>query len=85
MTSYRIDKHPILPTDQGVRAVHYFFWEGTPLSARPGEMIAALFAAGILPSAIIPGRRTTGPILRQRGQCAQCLVLAAMARPSKRE
>ncbi|MCU0521593.1 MAG: (2Fe-2S)-binding protein, partial [Anaerolineae bacterium] len=47
MTSHRIVNHPILPADQEFEPVA-FFWQGTALTARPGEMIAsALFAAGI--------------------------------------
>ncbi len=76
MTSYRIDKHPILPTDQAYEPLT-FFWEDMPLSARPGEMIAsALFAAGIHTFGHHPRDGAPQGLFCANGQCAQCLVLA---------
>jgi len=71
----RISGHPIL-ADLGPATVEFTF-DGEPLLARPGEMIAsALFAGGI--SVFGHHHRDGGPqgIFCANGQCSQCTVLA---------
>ncbi len=75
MTDNRIGEHPILPTSD--RPEIPFTWEGRPLVAREGEMIAAaLFAHGVR----IFGHHTKDGapqgIFCANGQCAQCMVIA---------
>src|SRR5512138_2577690 len=75
MTDNRIGEHPILPTPD--RPAIPFTWEGRPLIAREGEVIAsALFANGVR----IFGHHTKDGapqgIFCANGQCAQCTVVA---------
>ncbi|MEJ5311788.1 MAG: FAD-dependent oxidoreductase [Anaerolineae bacterium] len=75
MADYRIAAHPILPIppDDFVE----FTWQGRPLTARRGEMIAsALFAHGI--HVFGHHHRDGSPqgIFCANGQCSQCLVIA---------
>jgi sarcosine oxidase subunit alpha len=75
MADYRIEAHPILPIppDDFVE----FTWQGQPLTARRGEMIAsALFAHGI--HVFGHHHRDGSPqgIFCANGQCSQCLVIA---------
>ncbi len=75
MADYRIAAHPILPIppDDFVE----FTWQGQPLTARRGEMIAsALFAHGI--HVFGHHHRDGSPqgIFCANGQCSQCLVIA---------
>ncbi len=75
MADYRITAHPILPIppDDCVE----FTWQGRPLTARRGEMIAsALFAHGI--HIFGHHHRDGSPqgIFCANGQCSQCLVIA---------
>ncbi|HQE92857.1 MAG TPA: FAD-dependent oxidoreductase [Anaerolineae bacterium] len=75
MADYRITAHPILPLPPDDFVA--FTWQGQPLTARRGEMIAsALFAHGIH----VFGRhhRDGSPqgIFCANGQCSQCLVIA---------
>ncbi len=75
MANYRIAAHPILPIppDDFVE----FTWQGRPLTARRGEMIAsALFAHGI--HVFGHHHRDGSPqgIFCANGQCSQCLVIA---------
>jgi NADPH-dependent 2,4-dienoyl-CoA reductase/sulfur reductase-like enzyme/Fe-S-cluster-containing hydrogenase component 2/bacterioferritin-associated ferredoxin len=75
MTEYRIKDHPILPTDAKGPEVT-FYWQGEPLTAKRGEMIAsALFAHGIR---IFGHHHKDGApqgIFCANGQCSQCMVL----------
>ena len=75
MADYRIEAHPILPIppDDFVE----FSWQGQPLTARRGEMIAsALFAHGV--HVFGHHHRDGSPqgIFCANGQCSQCLVIA---------
>ncbi len=76
MTSYRIKGHPILTADLDSPTVT-FYWEGSPLTARSGEMLAsALFAAGIRTFGHHPKDGSPQGLFCANGQCAQCLVMA---------
>jgi len=71
----RVEFHPVLarPEAPGVS----FSFEGTRLSARPGEMIAsALFANGIRTFNLHPTDGAPQGIFCANGQCAQCMVVA---------
>lgn len=75
MSDNRIREHPILPVAE--RPDVPFTWEGRPLVAKAGEMIAsALFANGVR----IFGHHTKDGapqgIFCANGQCAQCMVIA---------
>lgn len=75
MSDNRIWEHPILPVVE--RPDVPFTWEGRPLVAKAGEMIAsALFANGVR----IFGHHTKDGapqgIFCANGQCAQCMVIA---------
>ena len=75
MTTYRIDKHPILPIS--TREKVKFFWHGQELVANKGEMIAsALFANGIRTFGHHPRDGSPQGIFCANGQCSQCLVIA---------
>jgi NADPH-dependent 2,4-dienoyl-CoA reductase/sulfur reductase-like enzyme/ferredoxin len=76
MIERRIHSHPILETPPTAATIAFTF-NGRPLTARPGEMIAsALFAAGV--SVFGHHHRDRGPqgIFCANGQCSQCTVLA---------
>ena len=75
MADYRIEAHPILsiPLDDFVE----FTWQGQPLTARRGEMIAsALFAHGIHMFGHHHRDGSPQGIFCANGQCSQCLVIA---------
>ncbi|MGC9393244.1 MAG: FAD-dependent oxidoreductase [Anaerolineae bacterium] len=75
MADYRIKAHPILSvlSDDFVE----FTWQGEPLTARRGEMIAsALFAHGIHVFGHHHHDRSPQGIFCANGQCSQCLVIA---------
>ena len=75
MADYRIEAHPILPIppDDFVE----FTWQGQPLTARRGEMIAsALFAHGIHMFGHHHRDGSPQGIFCANGQCSQCLVIA---------
>ncbi|HDL85593.1 MAG TPA: 4Fe-4S dicluster domain-containing protein [Candidatus Acetothermia bacterium] len=75
MTTYRIDKHPILPISTREKVT--FFWNGQALTANRGEMIAsALFANGIRTFGHHPRDGSPQGIFCANGQCSQCLVIA---------
>ena len=75
MTTYRIDKHPILPISKQEQIT--FFWHGQELTANRGEMIAsALFANGIRTFGHHPRDGSPQGIFCANGQCSQCLVIA---------
>lgn len=75
MTTYRIDKHPILPISTTEHIT--FFWRGQELTANKGEMIAsALFANGIRTFGHHPRDGSPQGIFCANGQCSQCLVIA---------
>jgi len=75
MTNHRIEKHTILSIEPMKNIT--FYWQGQPLIAKEGEMIAsALFANGVK---IFGHHFTDGApqgIFCANGQCAQCLVIA---------
>jgi len=76
MTERRVDEHPILPSADDGSDVP-FYWNGTKLAARPGEMISsALFAAGIHTFGHHPRDGKPLGIFCANGQCAQCTVVA---------
>jgi sarcosine oxidase, subunit alpha len=73
MTTYRLEKHPILtiPADGDIP----IYWQGKTLAAKPGEMIsAALFANGIRVFGHHPKDGSPQGIFCANGQCSQCLV-----------
>ncbi|HPD40538.1 MAG TPA: FAD-dependent oxidoreductase [Anaerolineae bacterium] len=75
MAEYRITQHPILSISAEEELP--FTWEGRPLTARPGEMIAsALFAHGVRIFGHHPKDGAPQGIFCANGQCAQCLVVA---------
>ncbi|MEA3239151.1 MAG: FAD-dependent oxidoreductase [Candidatus Bipolaricaulota bacterium] len=75
MTTYRIDKHPILPISKAKNIT--FFWQGKQLTASKGEMIAsALYANGIRIFGHHPKDGAPQGIFCANGQCSQCLVIA---------
>jgi sarcosine oxidase subunit alpha len=75
MTDFRVREHPILPVDE--RPEVEFAWQGRPMRAYQGEIIAsALFANGVR---IFGHHHKDGApqgIFCANGQCAQCLVMA---------
>ncbi|MCB5246582.1 MAG: (2Fe-2S)-binding protein [Candidatus Cloacimonetes bacterium] len=75
MESYRIKSHPILPVEE--REDVLFTWNGTPLTAKKGEMIAsALIANGISVFGHHPKDGSAQGIFCANGQCAKCTVIA---------
>lgn len=75
MAEYRITQHPVLSISAEEELP--FTWEGRPLTARPGEMIAsALFAHGVRIFGHHPKDGAPQGIFCANGQCAQCLVIA---------
>ncbi len=75
MTEYRIEDHPILPSVPFEPVT--FTWEGRPLTARPGEMIAsALYAHGVRIFGHHPKDGAPQGLFCANGQCSQCLVVA---------
>lgn len=75
MSSYRIQKHPILSVPQ--RKEIEIFWQEKELNALEGETIsAALFASGIRVFGHHPFDFSPQGIFCANGQCSQCLVLA---------
>jgi len=75
MAEYRITQHPVLSISAEEELP--FTWEGRPLTARHGEMIAsALFAHGVRIFGHHPKDGAPQGIFCANGQCAQCLVIA---------
>ncbi len=75
MSEYRIIEHPVLPIPKRDEVV--WTWQGRPLYALEGEMLAAaLFAQGIRVFGHHPKDGAPQGIFCANGQCAQCLVLA---------
>ncbi len=75
MEKHRISEHPILPVEE--RPDVRFYWNKSPLAAKPNEMISsALIANGIK----VFGRHhrdgTAQGIFCANGQCSKCAVLA---------
>lgn len=76
MSDQRAREHPILPAPEDEPSVP-FYWNGTKLLARPGEVISsALFAAGIHTFGRHPRDDSPLGIFCANGQCAQCTVVA---------
>ena len=73
MKEYRINQHPILPSQK--RNLIYFYWEGQKLTAYQGETIAsALFSHHIH---IFGHHHKDGSpqgLFCANGQCSQCMV-----------
>lgn len=75
MENRRIKKHPIL--DVAEREEVLFNWNGQPMSAKKGEMIAsALIANGINVFGHHPRDGSAQGIFCANGQCAKCTVIA---------
>jgi NADPH-dependent 2,4-dienoyl-CoA reductase/sulfur reductase-like enzyme/Fe-S-cluster-containing hydrogenase component 2/bacterioferritin-associated ferredoxin len=75
MKNHRVNAHPILRVEE--RPDLRFYWNKTPLTAKPNEMISsALIANGIK----VFGRHhrdgTAQGIFCANGQCSKCLVMA---------
>ena len=71
----RVDVHPVIEIPEGEEFT--FFFDGRPLRARRGEVIAsAMFAHGIRTFGRHPRTGTPQGIFCANGQCAQCLVIA---------
>lgn len=75
MSENRIKKHPILSIPQKDKIT--FYWNGKPLQAMQGEMIAsALIANGINVFGHHHKDGTAQGIFCANGQCAKCTVIA---------
>ena len=75
MTEYRIKRHPILSVESSKSIA--FYWQGQPLTAKEGEMIAsALFANGVETFGHHSKDGAPQGIFCANGQCSQCLVIA---------
>ena len=75
MGTHRIHAHPILPVP--VRPDIRFYWNGSPLAAKPGEMISsALIANGIQTFGRHHRDGAGQGLFCANGQCSKCLVLA---------
>ncbi|HDJ29908.1 MAG TPA: (2Fe-2S)-binding protein, partial [Candidatus Acetothermia bacterium] len=71
----RIERHPILHVSRG--EPFRFTFAGRPLTAYPGETIAAaLFANGIRIFGHHPKDGSPQGLFCANGQCAQCMVIA---------
>lgn len=71
----RLTTHPVLPIPAADTVT--FSFEGTPMTARKGEVISsALFAHGIRTFGKHPEDGSPQGIFCANGQCAQCLVIA---------
>jgi len=71
----RIEKHPILRVER--KEPFQFTFAGRPLTAYPGETIAAaLFASGIRIFGHHPKDDSPQGLFCANGQCAQCMVIA---------
>ncbi|MBP7205395.1 MAG: FAD-dependent oxidoreductase [Candidatus Cloacimonetes bacterium] len=75
MENNRIDRHPILPVQE--REDVLFTWNGSPLTAKKGEMISsALIANGISVFGHHHKDGSAQGIFCANGQCAKCTVIA---------
>src|SRR5512146_2644960 len=75
MESWRITEHPILPVVD--RPDVRFYWNQTPMAAKPNEMISsALIANGIRVFGRHHRDRTAQGIFCANGQCSKCTVVA---------
>ncbi|RLC47429.1 MAG: sulfurtransferase, partial [Candidatus Cloacimonadota bacterium] len=75
MAGNRIKEHPILPVEDRINIP--FFWNGTLLQAKEGEVISsALFANGIKVFGHHYKDGSAQGIYCANGQCAKCTVIA---------
>jgi sarcosine oxidase, subunit alpha len=75
MENHRITKHPILDVTE--REEILFSWNGRPMTAKKGEMVAsALIANGIDVFGHHPRDGSAQGIFCANGQCAKCTVIA---------
>ncbi len=75
MENHRINEHPILPVP--VWPEIGFYWNHSPMTAKPGEMISsALIANGVLSFGRHHRDGTAQGIFCANGQCSKCMVMA---------
>jgi NADPH-dependent 2,4-dienoyl-CoA reductase/sulfur reductase-like enzyme/Fe-S-cluster-containing hydrogenase component 2/bacterioferritin-associated ferredoxin len=75
MLSHRIRAHPILPVEE--MPEFRIYWNQSPLTARPGEMISsAMIANGVNVFGRHPRDGTAQGIFCANGQCSKCTVMA---------